>query len=160
MIAPITDFIFPSNGASMECNFRYWYERNKVKSVIDDLVSQKMDAIWIRGRMISIIGNDCPLGDDKCEKTFMEFKVQLDHDDKDTRVIVTDYYGETGLIFENQDIPRDNKAIIANGLWKTIMDDIGNVTEYADKSYHCGAGFMMHYGIRDGKWNYAETDEE
>jgi len=144
------------------------YARDPGRDLSDEvrnLVGRKLDAIWVRARIMALFHVDSLPESERIEKSLMTFGFAVVSTGSEGAGVVafpfecTDYYGRSHLFFSESELDAATRRAIGSAFWELLLSVQEEVAEYEDRAYHLGAGVWMHYGRRHGAFFYEERDD-
>jgi hypothetical protein len=131
-------------------------------AVLQNLLDQGLDALWVRARLKFIFGVDSISEPERVEKSLSYFSfVATAQGDGQGMASVPfecfDYYGKTNLFFSPHEEDARLKASIAEAFWNLVTDG-SDLADFEDRAYHSMVGFWMQYGCKGGVPFFSEED--
>lgn len=118
------------------------------------------DAAFLRARVPRVFGYT-PIYDEANEKCLMwEGFVAVDRSSEfGIPFLLTDNYGESGLLFGDPGPDDPRKSSIAESFWGLLAADRMGVEDFEQSIYHYGCGATLYFACKNGEILYWEEAE-
>lgn len=127
--------------------------------VLQNAVDEQFDAAWVRARIPNVFGFTPHLAE--VEKSLLDvgFVAVAEEALVCYPFICSDHYGRSALMFSDEGPDGDVKRSIAAAFWDVLMQNPDDLSDFAERVYHPGAGVWLNYRCRSGEICCEETAE-